>query len=408
MSGKYDCARCVLIFLFWIMSVSSVIGLLGALAAALRLFRYFRAPVPENKPPHRTRFLSLSVAVPLKGMRPGYEGSLRALLKSRLDIPVEYLFVMETETDPAYDFCLQLQVEHPDLDIRVLLSGPAQDRMGKQHNLTAAAAAARHEVFCSMDADVLPGADTLQHALNSLEASADGSVFFLPGYETGARLGCKLVAAYTNQFFSLYIGSMAAGGTPAFTIGSLWMMSHETLAGIGGLDQFTAVVTDDAAIGRAVVQAGGTNTLCRAALRLQTEPLSLGAGVQQLLKWVVMLRAEGLPGYLAILWLWHPVLFATGAAISGILLGGTFSAAGLALLLLWMIVRASIVYRMNRELYRWNSPLSNLGAVFIYEILAAPLLFATGCFKRTLVWGGRRDGIGKGGVMRFVEQAPPE
>lgn len=110
---------------------------------------------------------SLSMIVPLKGADDVTSSHLNALVESVLDIPVEYLFTMESMYDPAFAVCQKVKEQHLEKDIRVILSGPATGRVGKQHNLAVATQEARYEAMGSMDADVLVEPDILAVGLRS-------------------------------------------------------------------------------------------------------------------------------------------------------------------------------------------------------------------------------------------------
>ncbi|HLX39862.1 MAG TPA: hypothetical protein VKR42_04990, partial [Ktedonobacteraceae bacterium] len=88
----------------------SVLALLNCIAAtAIIGWRYRLAEASFSKPGSVS---SLSVMVPLKGVDDFTATHLHALVESRLDVPVEFLFAVESAHDPAFVVCQQVQHQH--------------------------------------------------------------------------------------------------------------------------------------------------------------------------------------------------------------------------------------------------------------------------------------------------------
>jgi hypothetical protein len=348
---------------------------------------------------------SLSMIVPIKGADAHTDEHLNALVTSEVSGAVEYLFAVESDGDPAYSICWRVREQHPDRDIRMIVTGPAAGRMGKQHNLAAAAHEARYAAIGSMDADVQVTPDALETGLRQLADSHVGVVYFLPCYAGGGPAGGTLVALYANYDFAANAGALALRGNPGFIIGSLWLMTRATLDRIGGLEQFGGTVSDDAAIGRAVRRQGLRNVLLPRTVRIPFEPLDLRGGVNHLLKWLAMLRAEGLPGYLALLLLWHPIFWSALAVVAGLILRGAYPgylgyAAALAAVA--VVARVACALLLNRIVYHLSGTLGLALPLLLvpYELLAVPVLFGLGLFRHTIEWRGRRYRLGPHGVIQ--------
>ena len=379
-----------MVILFWVLSGLAFMGMLGCLAAVLRVRMHCR-PVDEID---RNTLPSVSMLVPIKGADDHTAAHLTALVESDCDFPVEFLFAMETQADPAYEICRGVQQAHPEREVHILLTGAANGRMGKQHNLAGAVKQAKYEVIGAMDADVCPEPDTLRRGVLELQRTGGGTVFSLPYYSGTGRAGGLLVALYTNYYFSLYIGSLAAGELTPLTIGSMWWTTRSVLDKIGGFERFTGTVSDDAAIGKAVAEAGMRNVLSRKPVKLAFEPLSPAGGFRHLQKWVAMLRAEGLGRYLSIALTWHFVSLALLAAGAGWLAQRPL---GLAVLAASILVRVGSVLALNGTVYRGLRRTRFALAVIGYELVVVPVLFGIGLFKRSLIWRGRKYVIGSQG-----------
>jgi ceramide glucosyltransferase len=387
--------------LFYLFFSWTLLASLSTLGAALRVWNYFRVqtdPTPAGQMP------GCSVLLPLKGLDRYTRLNLEALLASQYPGPLEFLLAMESADDPAYELAQALCAAHPEREIRIVLSGDPGERMGKQHNLVAALAAAKYDWIASMDSDVLPDPHALALGFQAARQPGVGVAFSLPYYFGAGPAGGHLVALYCNYYFSLYSGSLALLPKPAFTVGSFWFASRAALAKIGGLEPFTAYVTDDAAIGRAVVAAGLTNVPLRTPVPIHLEELDMAGGLRQLEKWIAMLRAEGLGMYLLVIGLWFPVWYGIFGLLSASLVvpeqvplaAVALSGAVLARLASVLLLNRSVFTRLPRRRY--------LLAVIGYELLVAPVLFGAGFFRRMLVWRGRRYRIGRLGKLVQVEE----
>lgn len=379
---------------------------LPCLAATTVVALRFRPESGTSESDTPTGATGLSVVVPIKGIDAHTESNLDALFSSRVPVPVEYLIAMESADDPAYDVTTRVQQRHPDVASSIVISGPAGSRMGKQHNLAAGVAQARYDTIASMDADVKVDPDTLAVGLAHLGRPDAGVAYFLPQYVGPGPLGGLLVALYSNYYYQLNMASLALSSNAGFITGGLWLMSDQARRRIGDLSQFGTTVSDDAAIGRAVVAAGLRTILIPRTVRIRYENLGLAAGARHVLKWLTLLRAEGLPTYLAIAGSWHPLLLAAIAAVVAVLAGVGVAPALLAVAAV-VALRLVSGLVLHARAYGWRG----VGAIAwlpVYELLAVPVLYARGLFARELTWRGRRYRIGRGGtILSATDAAQP-
>lgn len=387
-----------MIVVYWGLVAASALGILGCAGAAVTLARRVR-PAPLDAVPPHSAFPSLSVLVPLRGADPATEAHLTALVESALSCDVEYLFAMESRDDPAFAVCERVRLAHPELPVRIVLSGPAKGRMGKQHNLATAARAARYDVIACVDGDVMVAPGTLAVGVSHLARPGAGAAYFLPVYHGPGTPGGMLVALYANYSFCANFGALALSTRQPAIIGALWLLRRETLERIGSFDPFTATVSDDAAIGRAIAALGLRCVLVPYTVAIPFERLGLRGGLRHLAKWIAMLRAEGLAAYALIAVTWHPLLWATMTLLVGLITGdpGTLPLS-LALVAAALLARVGGAGLINDRCYGLPSLPLPLWLV-PYELLGVPLLFGAGFFRRTLVWSGRRYRIGRHGAI---------
>ncbi len=389
-------------FVYWFFCVVSILAQVACVIASVSMVKGFREH--RHQTPHREALLSLSMIVPIKGVHEAMEAHLDALVVSELQATVEYLFAIEASDDPALEICQAVMKRHPEKDIHLVLTGPAQGRMGKQHNLAVAVEQARYEAIGSMDADVLVEPDTLARGLRYLGVTGTGVAYFLPCYKDPRPSGGLLIALYNNYSYQLYMGALALTINAPFITGALWLMSKVTVQTLGGLGQFGLTVSDDAAIGRAIVKHHLRNVLVPCTVTLPCEHLSLVGGAKQLLKWLALLRAEGLLTYLSIVLMWHPLFWSGITLISGVLLFGLQSFAlliGVILFITALATRWSSAIVLNRRVYSLAGT-TGLAWLVIYELVAVPLLFLKGVFQQQIAWRGRRYRLGRHGRIKHV------
>ncbi len=372
----------MLLIIFWLFFFMSAVALLSCIAASTTMGLRFRDMIKNTS--NSETVSSLSMIVPLKGADDFTASHLKALVESEVDIPVEYLFTMESINDPALEVCQKVKEEHADKDIRIILSGPANGRMGKQHNLAVATQQARYKAIGSMDADVLVEPDTLAVGLRYVALSSTGIAYY----------------------YQLYMGALALTVNAPFITGALWLVRKEILQHIGGLQQFSLTVSDDAAIGKAILQQNLKNVLIPRTVRIPFEQVVLSGGGKHLLKWMAMLRSEGILTFLAILVSWHPILWAFITFIIGILLFGSneqYMTYGTFLLISALFVKLASALLLNRRIYSFSG-IQNLFFLPAYELVAVPILFGKGLFQRTIEWRGRRYRLGRNGVIQSMTE----
>lgn len=394
----------IFLLIYWFLFVLSSMALLDCIAAAATMGWRFRQAAPDLS--QGMPVASLSMIVPLKGVDAFTAAHLHALVESRVDVPVEFMFALESARDPAFVVCQQVQEHHREKDIRLIVTGPAGLRMGKQHNLAVASQQARYEAIGSMDADVLVKPDTLAIGLRYLALPQTGVAYFLPAYVGPGPTGGLLIALYANYYYQLYMGAWALSRNAPFITGALWFIRQTTLRLIGGLEQFSLTVSDDAAIGRAIRKHHLRNVLIPHTVRIPFEHLDLLAGGKHLLKWMAMLRAEGLLPFLTILLLWHPLLWSCLTILLGLLLFDIHQPAlisGAVLLVCALLGRLASAFLLNRRVYALPG-LRYLWLLPVYELLAVPILFGKGVFPQTIHWRGRRYRLGRRGMIQEVSE----
>ena len=135
-------------------------------------------PLPDFTP-------FVSVIAPNRGIEPGLEDNLTALLSQ--DYPCfEILFVVDNAADPIIKLVGELQQRHSAVKTRVVIAGPATDSGQKVHNLRVATeeVGALSEVLVFVDTDARPEPRWLRQLVAPLEnpdlGASSGYRWFVP------------------------------------------------------------------------------------------------------------------------------------------------------------------------------------------------------------------------------------
>ncbi|HEY8429639.1 MAG TPA: glycosyltransferase, partial [Sandaracinaceae bacterium] len=147
------------------------------LVEALQVFRLMRAalrPAPRLRP--LDSYPSLSVIRPIKGLDADLHVNLRAALDNGYMGPIETIFVLDHEREPALPLVLEAIREHNASGrpgrARVIFSGePPPGRTGKLHAMIAGMRDANGELVAFADSDIRPGPDGLNAVVEALVCS---------------------------------------------------------------------------------------------------------------------------------------------------------------------------------------------------------------------------------------------
>jgi len=114
-----------------------------------------------------------------------------------------------------------------------------------------------------------------------------------------------------------------------------------------------------------------------------------------------MLRAEGIGPYFAVWLWWHPAFWSAVFLGAGLAVGWLGSGATLyvALGVAWCLaVKTANCVILNLGVFRIGA-LHSVSTVLAYELLAVPLVFGFGLFRRSIMWKGRRYRLGPQGMV---------
>jgi ceramide glucosyltransferase len=185
------------------------------------------------------------------------------LLESTLARNVEllggarFVWLVDDDDPTARTACTAIVRRNPARDISILTcpSAPANANP-KLFKLELARATVTTGAFVVVDDDTVVGPQALGALLTALESHALATG--LPSYEMGGNVPSQLVAQFVNDNSALTYLAICALMPPPTVNGMCYALTCATLDEIGGFAPLLRSLTDDLAIARAVLGAGGT------------------------------------------------------------------------------------------------------------------------------------------------------
>jgi len=376
--------------LFWVAVLA--VGIPTAIVASFPLhawlvLRRSRRYRPETPTP------PVSVLIPVRGLDEGRAHACRQLTAQRTDGPLEWLFCVENESDPAVPELRAVAATDPD-HIRVLITGPCGDRLGKLHNLIEGVAAARGEWLVFVDSDtILPHARYLHEFTAPLWTQSVGLVTCFPAYVNATSIPAALLSGAINHDLLGHFALESVWGGLRLANGSCMAMRRDVLNRVGGFGPQRASLLMDAILARRVHHAGYRVMVHHEPVEVPCRTVTLKVWWNQAHRWQVgMAHVLSGPFYTWYCWMRSvfPVVLLMLMFASGPLVA--LGAVAVATRLTVMVVMSQCFVRDRGQLrYLWLLP--------VLEIVTA-----VGCWYALLVdrveWRGRTYRVLPGGVTR--------
>lgn len=367
---------------------------LAALSLVLLLWQWFegarfplhrRAPAPDFAPP-------LTLLKPLKGADAETAACLRSWLVQDYPGPVQVLFAVAEETDPAAAVVRQLLTEFPAADAQLVLCPERLGPNAKVSQLAQLEARARHALWVVSDADVAVPPDFLRQLVRPFcEPDPAGLVCALYELATPATAAMHAEALAVNADFWTSVLQARRLGPLRFALGAVMAVRRELVQRLGGFRALVEHLADDYELGRRVAAVGARVELLPVVAACREAPRSARAVWRHQLRWMRTIRhCQPLPFALSLLanvTLW-PLLWLL--AVPG--------AASLSGLVLCLTVRLVMTAHCQARLTRSWQHLPWLWWTPIKDLLAVGL-WALAFFGNSVEWRGERFRVRRGGRL---------
>ncbi len=227
---------------------------------------------------------SVSIMQPIRSGDPDLKSTLEDTLLAHPE--VELLWLVDEDDDCARTICAALAARHQHLHLRILTSPVCPQRINpKLFKLEAARANAQGQVLMVLDDDTRLPPLTLSALVAALDDSTLSTA--LPEYRNAGTFSSRLLATFVNDNAALsYLGLPSWMPAPTLN-GMAWAIRADRLATLGGFAPSLGTLTDDLAIARQVLNAGGRIAQLPDPVHLTTTLPDFTAYIRQMHRWML-------------------------------------------------------------------------------------------------------------------------
>lgn len=374
----------------WLLAAVAVLGIGYALLAAALVGRFMQAPQKASR--HSS---PVTILKPLHRCEPDLAQNLETFFTQTYDGPVQIIFGVHDQADPAIAVVQALQAKYPKADTAIVADTALYGANAKVSNLINMLPLARHDTLVLSDSDIAVGPLWLAQVTAALARPGVGIVTCLYTGEP-AREGhpfWSLLAAMSISYTFLpnaVLGTSLGLASPCF--GSTIALRRQTLDEVGGFAAFADQLADDYEMGRAVREMGYTLAIPAMGVGHTAAETSLRDLFRHELRWSRTIRLVTPACHLGS-FVTHGFVFALLAAI---LL--QFNPASLALLMAALGSRLFVKFRIDGLFGTYAGP------VWLMPLrdLLSFAVFVTSLFGERVHWRGTRFAVEASGVMSQV------
>ena len=374
----------------WLLTAVAVVGIGYTLLAAGLVGRFMQ--VPQKTTRHSP---AVTILKPLHRGEPDLAQNLETFFTQTYDGPVQIIFGVHDQADPAIAVVHALRAKYPQADTAIVADTALYGANAKVSNLINMLPLARHETLVLSDSDIAVGPLWLAQVTAALARPGVGIVTCLytgePARE-GHPLWSSLAAMSTSYTFlpNAVLGASLGLASPCF--GSTIALRRQTLEAVGGFAAFADQLADDYEMGRAVREMGYTLAIPAMGVGHTAAENSARDLFRHELRWSRTIRLVNQAGHLGSV-VTHGFVFALLAAI---LLH--FNAVSLALLLAALGSRLFLKLRIDGLFGTYAGP---FWLMPLRDLLSFAV-FVTSLFGERVHWRGTRFAVEASGVMSQV------
>ncbi len=369
----------------WFLAALGFCGAVYAVLAALAAGRFMRAPAPRH-----ACDAPVTILKPLYRGEPGLRENLESFFAQDFAAPVQIVFGVHDQADPAIAVVRELQAKYPGFDTCIVADASLYGANAKISNLINMLPAARHDILVLSDSDIRVPSNWLCQVTAALAQPGVGLVTCLYKGEAGGKsLWSKLAAMGTSYDFLPKVITGISLGLAEPCMGSTIALTRAMLTRIGGFDAFADFLADDYEMGRAVRRLGLSLAIPALGVSHTATETSARELFQHELRWNRTIRRINPAGHAGSI-----ITFATPMALMAAVLLD-FSGASLAILAIALGARLFLKYRIDRIFATDGGPAWLLP---VRDILSFAV-FVASLSGETVHWRGARLSVEPGGMI---------
>jgi ceramide glucosyltransferase len=197
----------------------------------------------------------VSIIKPVKGLDPGASENYRSFCDQDYPNDFEVLFCVDGREDPAVPVIEALIDEYPDARVRLLVVPPEERSFGKMKKMIAGIAESRHEIVVVGNADVRVAPSFLREAVGRFDDPKIGLAMSAAAYE-GAENCAAACWNISTAALVVRLASACAFDLLDVVDAKNLVIRKQTIAEIGGLEQFGRQADDVMTLAREVRKRG--------------------------------------------------------------------------------------------------------------------------------------------------------
>ncbi len=378
----------------WIICGLGLALRLWLLYCGWRLHRFAKGqlgqPLPDSS-------MGVTLIAPCKGIDPGFEDNVAAVLSQQYPGFWEVIFVVESKDDPAHAVLERVLKENPQSRACIRVAGVTENCSQKIHNMLAGVAVAdpRSEALAFVDSDVRPGPDWLAHLTAPLRR------FEYPA-STGYRWYVPIQGGWASAIRAVWNALVSTAGDPrwgAYVWGGSFALRREAYKRMHIGRLWNKALSEDMLLTREVQQDGKKVAFVSQCVIPSHEDCSWDEGFDFMRRQSLVARVYGprlwLAGWILCLAYLIPLMVTATAAVCWLLAGwpGGYLLLGAIGLLYGLDLAIAVQRRKTAKQIlpecdfsktRW---MGTFGQVLVV-VVSLGALICSGC-SRKMLWRGR-------------------
>ena len=370
-----------------VLTVAGMGYFLAALVAALLFVRERRRPLAAFTP-------GVSVLKSLKGVDPGMMDAFRSHCKQNYGGKYELLFGVASLEGPEALAVTRLQLEFPEIEIKLSKCPEQLGTNGKVSTLIQLAEHARYEYLLINDSDISVGPQYLDQVMAGFAAPEVGMVTALYRGRAHGTVASQFEALGIATDFqpSVLLSRLLEGGL-RYGLGSTLAVRREALEKAGGLEGLVDQLADDYEMGARISKAGYRVVLSAAVVETAVPAYDWRGYVDHQLRWLRTVRDARPGGYAGLV-----VTYGIAWALMNVIASGV-SPLSLWLLGLSLFLRLGLAMTVGAEVLSDHQVLPSLWLLPLRDLLAIGL-WAAGFAGNTILWRGERFVVKSGKLQK--------
>ena len=273
--------------------LANTLGILAGFSVALFLWQLYLGLRFRFTSPSAASFPPITILKPLKGCHAETEGCLRTWLDQDYPAPVQILFGVDSENDPA------VQLIQNRLKSEAVVCPKALGPNAKVSTLAQLEPLICYDLVIISDADVAIPKDFLRRVAAMFQAQEPAMASCLYELSGATNLPMRIEAFMVNSDFWSQVLQSVSLRPMKFALGAAMIITRQSLAKLGGFRAIVGYLADDFQLGNRV---DGKVALCPLVVECRSSPLSWSQVWAHQVRWARTIRVcQPMPFFFSIL-----------------------------------------------------------------------------------------------------------